>query len=197
MDAARSLGDATFGSVRHAAIYDPVRDRMLVFGGFGSTPGEVWALPLSSPAWTQLAPSGGPPVAEPARAPSMTQCATRWSFRRGIPDLPLDDLQRHVGAFLATESWLQIANVGPLPSVRNLASAIYDPVHDEMVVFGGQVGNASSPNLNDVWSLPLANPVSWNAMSPSGTAPRWRHSHAAVYDARPRGRMIVFGAITG
>ena len=181
----------------HAAIYDPVRDRMLVFGGFGSTPGEVWALPLSSPAWTQLAPSGGPPVARTGA------CAIYDPVRDALvvfggasPISPSTTYNDTWALSLATESWLQIANVGPLPSVRNLASAIYDPVHDEMVVFGGQVGNASSPNLNDVWSLPLANPVSWNAMSPSGTAPRWRHSHAAVYDA-PRGRMIVFGGNHG
>src|SRR5262249_21973435 len=45
----------------HSAIYDPVRDRMVVFGGFGGgfyfnhLTNDVWALSLTGrPTWTQL-----------------------------------------------------------------------------------------------------------------------------------------------
>ena len=54
------------GREGHTAIYDPVRDRMVVFGGYdgASRYNDVWALTLSgSPAWSQLAPSGTPPSA--------------------------------------------------------------------------------------------------------------------------------------
>ena len=49
----------------HTAIYDPVRGRMVVFGGNDeSDRNDVWALTLSgSPVWTQLFPSGMPPSA--------------------------------------------------------------------------------------------------------------------------------------
>ena len=53
----------------HAAIaYDPVRERLLMFGGWNGSSyfGDVWALALSgTPAWTQLSPGG---TAPPSRA---------------------------------------------------------------------------------------------------------------------------------
>src|SRR5439155_18030071 len=46
----------------HTASYDPVRDRMVVFGGFGrgsSLLGDVCAMSLAdSPVWTRHTPSG-------------------------------------------------------------------------------------------------------------------------------------------
>src|SRR2546428_2750684 len=44
----------------HTATYDPMRDRMIVFGGGGN---DVWALSLGSPLWSQLAPTGVLPAA--------------------------------------------------------------------------------------------------------------------------------------
>ena len=61
---ARELGTGTPPTARdgHAAIYDPVRQRMLVIGGYdGTTKNDVWALSLPGMVWTQLTP-GGPAV---------------------------------------------------------------------------------------------------------------------------------------
>lgn len=56
----------------HSVIYDPVRDRMVMFGGSddNDTPkNDVWALSLSgTPTWTQLSTSGGPPDARSGQA---------------------------------------------------------------------------------------------------------------------------------
>ena len=70
----------------HAVVYDPLRDRRLVFGGTeGSVRrDDVWALSLA-----------GPP------------------------------------------SWDEIAPLGTPPSPRTEHAAIYDPVNDRMLVFGG------------------------------------------------------------
>src|SRR5205809_341396 len=44
----------------HSAIYDPVRDRMIVFAGY-LVSNDVWALSLSGPpVWTQHTPAGMP-----------------------------------------------------------------------------------------------------------------------------------------
>src|SRR5262249_32711471 len=47
-------------------IYDPVRDRLLLYGGsdnVGTSYGDVWALQLGgSLAWTQLVPEAGPAI---------------------------------------------------------------------------------------------------------------------------------------
>jgi hypothetical protein len=90
----------------HTAIYDPARDRMVVFGGTaaGSSFNDVWALSFAgSPGWTQLTPAGTP------------------------------------------------------PSMRYGPTAIYDPVRDRMVVFGGQVG--TNQYSNEVWALNFDTPT--------------------------------------
>src|SRR6185436_4829384 len=114
----------------HSAIYDPVRDRMVVFGGESEPPtdyNDVWALTLSGdPAWIELHPTGTP------------------------------------------------------PSARHRHSAIYDPVQDRMLVFGGNYWNG--PWLNDVWALALAGTPSWSAVSPTGTLPTPNDGYAAIYD---------------
>ena len=50
----------------HTATYDPATNRMVVFGGYPAN-NETWVLSaangLGTPAWTQLAPTGGPPAA--------------------------------------------------------------------------------------------------------------------------------------
>ena len=100
----------------HTAIYDPVRDRMVVFGGYdGGYRNDVWALSLAgSPAWSELAPGGTP------------------------------------------------------PSARDAHTAIYDPVRDRMVVFGGYDGASLR---NDVWALSLSGSPAWSELAPAGTPP--------------------------
>jgi len=62
-------------------IYDPVRRRLLVFGGFagdGSLSDDVWALSLAgTPAWNLLFPTDRRPAGGIATAPSTTPCANR------------------------------------------------------------------------------------------------------------------------
>ena len=48
-------------------MYDPVRHRLVVFGGvdaYGNRTADTWVLSLGAvPAWSRLATSGGPPAA--------------------------------------------------------------------------------------------------------------------------------------
>ena len=123
-----------------SAVYDPVRDRILLFGGKGAGTHEylndLWEFPLSGePAWHQLAPAGTPPAG------------------------------------------------------RASHSAIYDPLRDRMVVFGG-IQDAT--RFGDVWELSLSGTPTWTQLAPSGIAPDARMKHAAAYDLL-RDRMVVFG----
>src|SRR5262249_57961539 len=58
-------GPQPTGSIHPLVAYDPVRDRMIVYGGLSATTvplGDVWALGLSGPLqWTQLWPIGTSP----------------------------------------------------------------------------------------------------------------------------------------
>jgi hypothetical protein len=187
-------GTAPPGRTAHAAIYDPVRDRMLVFGGLaGSTrQNDVWALSLgSSPAWSELAPVGTPPsgrlyataIYDPVRDRMLVFAGEDdQGFRNDVWELPLN----------ATLAWSQLSPSGTPPLARAYTSAIYDPVRDRMVVFGGYDGSID----NDAWALSLAPGPAWSELSPAGVAPPARVAHSAIYDP-VNDRMVVFGGFDG
>ncbi len=141
LHALHPLGQTPRARFGHAAIYDPVRDQMIVFGGYNGNGfvNDVWVLTLAgTPTWNQITPLGAPP----ARRDAMT--------------------------------------------------AVYDPIGDRMLVFGGWDGRAYR---NDVWSLELSGETPrWTQILPTGTLPSTRRNHSAAFDAS-RNRMIVFGGM--
>ena len=105
----------------HAAVYDPVRDRMVVFGGYSTRDlvNDVWVLSLArAPEWSQLNPVGTP------------------------------------------------------PSPRHLMSAVFDPVRDRVVVFGGL--DRAIGYRDDVWALSLDATPTWTMIVPNDSRPATR-----------------------
>jgi len=179
------------GRLGHAAIYDPVRDRMLVLGG-RSGPlylSDVWALSLGdSPAWTPLSPSGTPPSARAFHAAVYDAARDRVVVFGGIgPSGHLNDVWA-----LSLEGlvWTQLSLASP-PPARQASAAIYDPVADRVVVFGGYDGNTL---FDDAWALSLAS-TAWSKLLPGGTVPTSRTGSSAIYDPLSD-RMLVFGGRT-
>jgi hypothetical protein len=140
----------------HSAIYDPVRDRMVVFGGYTGDGylNDVWALSLAgTPAWTELTPSGTPPhtryrqsaIYDPLRDRMVVFGGYRSAFLNEVWALSL----------AGTPAWKQQTIAGSPPSPRDCHSAIYDPVRDHMVVFGGYSGSY----VYEVWMLTWGAPV--------------------------------------
>jgi hypothetical protein len=87
---------------------------------------------------------------------------------------------------LATATWSTIAAAGG-PGARARSAAIYDPVHDRMVLVGGKQSGAI-----DAWSLSLAGVPAWTQLSPSGSPPSQPWPWMATYDS-VRGRMLIYG----
>jgi hypothetical protein len=178
----------------HSAIYDPLRDRMVVFGGKSAAPGslnDVWALSLAGrPAWTAVTPAGAPP-------PGRTSCSA-------IYDPVRDRLVLFGGADVTyfndvwalsladTPTWTELSPAGTPPIRRHAASAIYDPVRDRLVLFGGYYFQSTVHYLNDAWGLSLGDSLAWTPLTPAGTLPAARRGHSAIYDP-VRDRMVVFG----
>jgi hypothetical protein len=65
---------------RHVVMFDPVRDRLLVFGGDdGSLRNDLWELSLAAtPAWTELAPGGTPPSPRAFPVSAYDAAGDRW-----------------------------------------------------------------------------------------------------------------------
>jgi hypothetical protein len=89
----------------------------------------------------------------------------------------------------ATWSHLESTTDGPEP--RFGASAIYDPIGDRVLLFGGIGGDDGSPTFGDTWQLSLAGDPQWTRLS-LPTAPPPRCFASMVYDAR-RQRLVLFG----
>jgi hypothetical protein len=186
-------GSPPSGRLWHTAIYDPVRDRMLIFGGVdaGNVRNDTWALSLAgSPAWSVLAPAGNPPpgryaqsaIYDPVRDKMVVFAGSDGSLRNDVWALSLAE----------SPQWSEVFPAGGPPSARLNHKAIYDPVRDRMVVFGGYDGS----RRNDAWALSLAGGMTWSALAPAGSPPSGRDGHTAIYDP-VRDRMVVFGGYDG
>ena len=145
----------------HCAIWDPVRSRLLVFGGVGGGAyrNDVWALSLSgAPAWTQLAPAGAPPAGRYAASTIYDPIGDRMilyggTYRAGPTSVALDDVWAL--SLTGTPAWTQLEPSGVVPPGRWNHSAVFDSVRYRMVIFAGE-----NPTIfHDTWALTWQSPI--------------------------------------
>lgn len=178
-----------------SAIYDPIGDRMVIFGGSWDdlvgffVYNDVWALSLAgTPAWTQILPTGGPPVPRWEHVAVYDPVRHAMIVHGGV-DVNFAELGDVWTLSLGgAPAWTELTPTGGPPPAGEGHAAIYDPIGDRVVLFGGQ-----SPIMTDeVWSLSLAGTPAWNDLTPASAGPSARAQHTAIYD--PTGeRMVVFG----
>ena len=176
-----------------SAIYDPVRDRVIVFGGFdgGAGLGDTWELTLAgTPAWSPLTTSGVPPQGRGGHAAIYDPVRDRMLVLSGRSGALY---QSDVWALSMGDSptWTQLSPSGTPPGARAFHSAIYDPVRDRVVMFGG---TGPSGFLNDAWALSLGG-LAWTQL-PATSPPPARQASAACYDPIAD-RMVLFGGYDG
>ena len=183
--------------VEHSAVFDSVRDRMIVYGGLNADTSawlpdtSVWSLALDgSPAWSALAASGTGPlvydhvaVIDPTRDRMMLIAGTQ--SLASIPALSLS----------GTPTWFTLSTTGA-PTSRLGPTVIYDPLRDRMILFGGGIPTFDYyRTLSSVWQLTLGPTPTWSQISPAGPVPPSRMYAAAIYDP-VRDRLVVFGGLT-
>ncbi len=191
------LLDATTALQYAQAVYVPLLDRMIVFGGTDDVPTLTDNLYLVNPAtgaMSDLVPAT-PARPGPRFLPSLIYDSRRNSlilFGGNLfpGDIPMNDLWEFN---LGTSIWAPVVPGGTPPSARNGHSAVYDSAYGSMVVFGG-IDDITFDLLNDVYRLmlPAVGTPSWQTLAVSGVLPVARDRHTAIFD--PDGsRMVVFG----
>jgi len=174
------------------AVYDPVGDRMVIFGGSdgASRHNEVWWFPLDDPApFWHLQSTTGPTI------PPRSGFGCAYDPTRQAMWVIGGEVQDNTGSIdvwrlsLATMEWTPVATFGTPPSPRWGLSLVYDSGFDRLLLFGGV-------DLvqwhNDVWQLSLSGTPSWAMLTPNGTPPAPRVWSGVTIDPT-RQRLIVDG----
>ncbi len=176
----------------HTAIYDPLRQRMIVFGGTDANSyfNDVWELSLTGvPQWTPRTTHGTPPSPRTSHAAILDPVRNRMIVFGGVtPKSGLDE----VWALSLTDlTWSKMQPTGVGPSARSWSSAVYDPACDRMIVYGGV--DALFNDFPEVWCLWLSSTPRWELLplDPSSPIPPPRYHHSAIYDSAGQ-RMVVF-----
>ncbi len=180
-------------------ILDRANDRLVVFGGFGSSVlSDTWALSFSgTPAWTQLTPTGTPPAARYGDGAVYDPVRSRMVVFGGTPGGAAAYSDTWALSLAGSPGWTQLTPTGTPPAARAFAAAAYDPVRDQMLAFGGgDMDTVTYSNFNDVWSLPLAGSRAWQALTPTGLWLSGIEDAACVLDP-VRNRILAFGGIDG
>jgi hypothetical protein len=166
-----------------SAIYDPVRDRMVMFGGYdGGYLDELWTLSLSgTPTWTLATPSGPVPPGRDFASAIYDPVRDRMILFAGFSGATYNDVW---ALDLASLTWSQLTPSGTLPSPLYGGCAIYDRAGDQMVTTFGGTGQT--------WSLSLGASPAWTLLHPTGVGPSNRLFATAVYDADGQ-RMLIHG----
>ena len=184
----------------HCSIYDSLRDRLVIYGGFGNSnfQYDVWALPLSGArVWTQLVPLPGFVPQRDLSCAIFDPAGDRMIIFGGWANGYLNETWQFTFAN-GIYSWTQLSPTGPLPPPRRGHAAVFDPVRRRLVVFGGRSSgpHATLLELNDVWALSLSGQAAWTQLLPTGSALRPREGSSAAYDP-VRDRMAIFGGSDG
>jgi hypothetical protein len=199
-----TAGQAPSGRLAGAAVFDPMRQRFVGFGGTGGAAAETWVLNLQDMAqgdWQTLPTLGvspsaryGPAFVYDAKRDRMVLFggSTSDAYYGALNDVWELDLR-------GDPTWKQIEPSGTPPVPRRSGTAIYDPLRDRMVIYGGWDGNSNDTTsfLADTWALDFSvDPPLWTQLTPGGTIPVQRDCTAAAYDP-VHDRMIQYGGWAG
>ncbi len=176
-------------------IVDPVRDRLVMFGGYasGSYFNSVATMPLGGGEWTPLSVSGTPPAGRFHAAAIYDSLGDRMIVYGGNI---LNAQARRICfgdvwalTLGASPTWSQLPITGPVPPAREVATYAFDGVGRRLLVYGG---TDTLGTLDDFWSLSLDS-LTWRPLAPSGTGPGSSAWLIAVDEVRERALFAIPG----
>jgi hypothetical protein len=180
--------------------YDPVSNRLIVFGGgnfHGTLYNDTWALTNANgvggaPQWVQLLPTGALPGPRESLAASYDQNSNRLIIFGGVGGGNQTWVLTNANGLGGTPQWIQM-NPANSPN-RNGIRGVYDTVNNRFMFCCG--ADPATGEKNDAWALSNANGTGgapeWMQISVTGTPPLHREDFGAAYD-QATNRMIIHG----
>ena len=158
-------------------VYDPARQKVVVFGGYLSD-----VIELTGNTWSSASITTWPP--------SQDQHAMAYDSDRDVVFLYGGGSPETWELTVPSQSW-QWYYVGG-PNGRTGMAVAYQNNRRKVLLFGGRERNqgASGARLGDTWEWDTASHT-WANVSPGGS-PQARDEHALAYDAS-RGATVLFG----
>ncbi|MGH7242507.1 MAG: kelch repeat-containing protein [Phycisphaerales bacterium] len=104
----------------------------------------------------------------------------------GFAAIALASLSSMSASAQCTPNWVQRTVTGP--SAREDARMVYDPVSQQVILFGG-ANYTTGLRYNDTWAW---NGTAWNQQFPTGTLPPPRSGQGMAYDVS-RSRVALYG----
>ena len=175
-----------------SAVYYPDSNAMILVGGRDSSIyfDEVWLLKLTPGAetWRQAPVSSIHPPFRSSATCVWDRFNNRLIYFGGESNI---GFYNDVWQFNLNDwTWHQITPTGEPPTARFGHSAIYDPVDQRMIMFGGFDGSYK----NDVWELSLiSGSETWTHLNPSGSIPGIRAWQFTIRDPVNNTMIMGFG----
>jgi hypothetical protein len=189
----RSSDDRPSPRFGHRMVYDPVNERVLLFGGAVFEDrytffDDLWSYDYSTNTWTQIEDGSEP----------------RGRFNFMMVYLPVHHQLFLFGGYSANDRlsdtwiyditdnrWFQPPpEIRPeiSPSPRSDAAIAYDPKNDVVILHDGYCRDDSHPQ--DTWVFDFDS-ISWTQMSPEDS-PLPQYGHHMIYDTRNR-MLVMYG----
>lgn len=170
-------------------VYDPVRRKMLLFGGYRYQNGfvffnETWE--YDGIQWSQLSPANRPAERETAAMvyDSHRNRVILFGGGRAAGSTVFGDTWVWNGA-----NWTQISPPSS-PPARWAHAMTYDQGRQQIVLFGGLTGTTKA--FNDTWEFD-GSANTWRQITVSPTPPQ-RWDHGLTYDSN-RNKIVLFGGM--
>jgi hypothetical protein len=188
-----------------AMVFDPVRNRMLLFGGRGANAynfEDLWEWDPTTGTWTERSGGGSHPSARTQHG-MVYQASTGKILLYGGGRSESDYQGIRVSASLggtweldpATAKWTELFPASS-PSIRHDFGLVWDSARSKAVLFGGmQIGGIGDGGtaMQDTWEWdPAAR--TWTECTTTGSRPSQRHGHAMAFDGS-RKKVTVFGGL--
>jgi len=184
---------------RHALAYDPMNDRLVVFGGYSGTfpnfitHDELYVFTPATNAWTQLPKVGTWPT--PRKDAVMTWAPSLGKLLlyggndgSGSANRSTQIWTLSIDAAATTATWTLLTPTGTAPA-NSAPCAAYDPSAKQWILYGGEPTDGNDANTTTRY---LVDTNQWQADTTTGTSPGGRSFASCAWDPSV-GRVVLYG----